>query len=255
MPCVPIASVTAGLRAISSTSSHSSSLWSRRSTNSSTRRLSITRCGTAAACALASTCSSASLARARSTISTARREASATSTAASVAREVMPTVTRRGIPTRSRTSIVPVSARRTSSASSDPGDDGQALAGQDREAVTRPPAQLLLYRFGANAGFEGRLVGALERIESGGTLRVLDALFVRLDPETEELTAIDVHGRGRGGFVEPLLNFRLDPDTRRRTTEQALASDAGATLSELAATLEPGTAIAAVVVEHSWAHA
>jgi len=121
--------------------------------------------------------------------------------------------------------------------------------------VTRPPAQLLLYRFGANAGFEGRLVGALERIESGGTLRVLDALFVRLDPETEELTAIDVHGRGRGGFVEPLLNFRLDPDTRRRATEQALASDAGATLSELAATLEPGTAIAAVLVEHSWAHA
>jgi hypothetical protein len=121
--------------------------------------------------------------------------------------------------------------------------------------VTRPRTQLLLYRFGADAGFEGRLVGALERIESGGTLRVLDALFVRLDPDTQELAAIDVHGHGRGGFVGPLLNFRMDPAARRRTTEKALASDAGATLSELAETLEPGTAIAAVLVEHSWARA
>ena len=119
--------------------------------------------------------------------------------------------------------------------------------------MSRPPTQMLVFRFGADAGFEGRLVGALERIENGGTLRVLDALFVRLDPETGELAAIDLRGHGRGGFVGPALNFRLDSGARRKATREALGSEAGETLQELAKVLEPGTAIAAVLVEHSWA--
>jgi hypothetical protein len=121
--------------------------------------------------------------------------------------------------------------------------------------VSRPHAQLLVYRFGTDAGFEGQLVGALERMENGGTLRVLDALFAQVEPETQELVAIDMRGKGRGGFVAPALNFRLDPAVRRRDTQKALDSEAGATLRELAKSLEPGTAVAAVLVEHSWAHA
>src|SRR4051794_39866203 len=35
-------------------------------------------------------------------------------------------------------------------------------------------AQLLIYGFEPGAEFEGRMVGAIERIESGGTLRILD---------------------------------------------------------------------------------
>jgi hypothetical protein len=42
------------------------------------------------------------------------------------------------------------------------------------QATTRH-AQLLVYGFGPGADFEGRLLGALEQIESGGTVRVLDA--------------------------------------------------------------------------------
>jgi hypothetical protein len=121
--------------------------------------------------------------------------------------------------------------------------------------VSPPRAQLLVYRFGTGAGFEGRLVGALERIESGGTLIVLDALFVQIEPETQELVAIDLRGKGRGGFVAPALNFRLDPGVRRRQTQKALDSEAGETLRELAKSLEPGAAVAAVLVEHTWAHA
>jgi hypothetical protein len=120
--------------------------------------------------------------------------------------------------------------------------------------MSQAPAQLLLYRFGEDAGFEGRLVGALERIESGGTLRVLDALFVSIEADTGELVAIDLRGSGGGGFVTPLLGFRLDPAARDRATERALASDAGDTLRELAKTLEPGSALAAVLVGHEWAH-
>jgi hypothetical protein len=124
--------------------------------------------------------------------------------------------------------------------------------------VPLPPAQLLVYRFGPDADFEGRLVGALERIESGGALRVLDVLFVRSDTETGELVAVGLRG-GAGGIVAPLLGFRLDPAERRRATERALSGQTTGVsdekLRELGKALEPGAAMAAVLVEHVWARA
>jgi hypothetical protein len=114
--------------------------------------------------------------------------------------------------------------------------------------------QLLVYRFAADARFEGRLVGALERMESGDTLRIVEALFVARDAETGELAAVDLRSRGAGSLVEPLIGFRLDEHARRRTTERALAAG-GDELRALGDALAPGTAIAAVLVEHRWAHA
>jgi hypothetical protein len=122
--------------------------------------------------------------------------------------------------------------------------------------MTGPPVQLLLYSFGADARFEGRMVGALERLESGGALRVLEALFVRNDPETGELTAVDLRSRGAGSMVLPLVGFRLDPAERDRATKRALdAEGLGGMLAELGAELAPGAALAAVLVEHTWARA
>jgi len=122
--------------------------------------------------------------------------------------------------------------------------------------MTAPPVQLLLYSFGADARFEGRLVGALERLESGGALRILEALFVRNDPETGELTAVDLRSRGAGSMVLPLVGFRLDPAERGRATEHALdAEGLSGMLRELGAELAPGAAMAAVLVEHTWARA
>ncbi|HEU0024843.1 MAG TPA: hypothetical protein VFQ12_09445 [Thermoleophilaceae bacterium] len=123
--------------------------------------------------------------------------------------------------------------------------------------VTLPPAQLLVYRFGPDASFEGRLVGALERIESGGALRVLDVLFVQREAETGELVAVGLHGDA-GGIVGPLLDFRLDPAKRRRATERTLddASDVpAAVVRGLGKRLEPGAAMVAVLVDHAWARA
>jgi hypothetical protein len=76
--------------------------------------------------------------------------------------------------------------------------------------VTLPSAQLLAFRFSPGAAFEGQLVGALERLESGGALRVLDVLFVAADEATGELVAINLQG-GTGGLTAKLLDFRLDP--------------------------------------------
>jgi hypothetical protein len=114
--------------------------------------------------------------------------------------------------------------------------------------------QLLLYGFGPDADFEGRLVGALERLESGGALRILDVLFVRRDAESGDIDAIDLHGDGAGGVVAPLLGFRLDEAERRRATERTLRANADV-VRELGATLGPGAALAAVLVDHVWSGA
>src|SRR4051812_30216328 len=67
------------------------------------------------------------------------------------------------------------SVRRTAMTASP--DSGEARPWRGRHALAvrdqAPTSQLLVYRFGPDAEFEGRLVGALERIESGGAMRVL----------------------------------------------------------------------------------
>jgi hypothetical protein len=125
--------------------------------------------------------------------------------------------------------------------------------------VSLQTAQLLVYRFGPDANFEGRLVGALERIEAGAAVKIVDALFVARDPENGELVAIDLPSNSAGGIVAPLLRFRLEPGVRRRATERALAPHGSGvpaeTLLQLADTLEPGEALFAVLLEHAWAGA
>ena len=122
-----------------------------------------------------------------------------------------------------------------------------------------PSAQLLAYGFGPGADFEGQLLGALERIESGGALRILEALFVTTDAESGELVAIDLQGEGAGGIVAPLLSFRLEPAARRRATERALSPGgsglSGESLRELGRALDPGASVVAVLVEHRWTRA
>jgi hypothetical protein len=117
------------------------------------------------------------------------------------------------------------------------------------------PRQLLVYGFAGDARFEGRLIGALERMESGGTLRVVEALFISRDAETGELAALDLRSRGAGSLVAPVIGFRLDPRERHRATERALDGEGSEMLTALGAVLAPGAAIAAVLVEHTWARA
>ena len=119
-------------------------------------------------------------------------------------------------------------------------------------AIATEPAQLLVYRFAAGAAFEGRFVGALERLEAGGALRVLDVLFVASDATTGQIVASEHRGGSAAGFAGPLVALRLDPSARERETRRALARPDGLA-HELAATLEPGEAIAAVLIGHAWA--
>jgi hypothetical protein len=121
--------------------------------------------------------------------------------------------------------------------------------------VSTPFRQLLAYRFGSDSRFEGQLVGALERIESGGAMRVLDVLFIARAPESGELVALSLSAGAAGGTIGRLLDFRLDPAERTAETRRALEGAAGETVEALGAMLEQGSAIAAVIVEHAWADA
>jgi hypothetical protein len=88
---------------------------------------------------------------------------------------------------------------------------------------------------------------------------MLDALFVANDPDTGELVALDLRGAGAGGFVAPLLDFRLNPASRRAATERTFQSGGSGEWAELlralGAELEPGGALFALLVEHRWARA
>ena len=116
-----------------------------------------------------------------------------------------------------------------------------------------PSRQLLTYRFGSDSRFEGQLVGALERIESGGAMRVLDALFVARAPETGDLSAVALSTDGSGGIIGQLLGFRLDERERQAATDRALTGANGEAVQALADRLAPGNAVAAVIVQHVWA--
>ncbi len=114
-----------------------------------------------------------------------------------------------------------------------------------------PTRQLLVYEFPPGSSYEGQLVGALERIESGGTLRILDAVFVGRDPESGEPIAVAMSG-GTAGMVSRLITFRLEPQDRAKTTRQAMQGPAGPLINSLAEGLEPGAAVLAVLLEHAW---
>lgn len=112
-------------------------------------------------------------------------------------------------------------------------------------------AQLCAYRFEPGAVFEGGLVGAVERMQLAPGTELLDALFVGRGAAGGDFDAVDLAVGGRGGTFASLLDFRLEPRRRRAITERTLAEHAGgiprAEIEALAAALEPGGALLAVL--------
>ena len=112
-------------------------------------------------------------------------------------------------------------------------------------------AHLRVYRFDPGAVFEGGLLAALERMELGQDWKLLDGLFVIRDATSGEFEAVDLGTSGAHASLASLLDFRLDPGRRRVLTERTLAEHAGGVprplIEAIAATLEPGAAIFAVL--------
>jgi len=110
---------------------------------------------------------------------------------------------------------------------------------------------LRIYRFDPGAVFEGGLLAAIERIELGHDQKLLDALFVRRDPTSGAVEAVDLSIGGAGATFASLLDFRLDAGRRRALTERTLREHRDGVprrlIEAIAATLEAGAAILAVL--------
>lgn len=119
--------------------------------------------------------------------------------------------------------------------------------------MSPPPSahRLRAYRFPAGADFGGQLAGALERLLLVGGGDLHDALFVIRDTGAGEPMAIDLRTASAGGTLASMLDFRLDERRRRAVTNATLAPGAGRVdrdaVEEIAAALEPGGALLAVV--------
>jgi hypothetical protein len=112
-------------------------------------------------------------------------------------------------------------------------------------------AQLRIYRFEPGAVFEGGLVGAVERMQLEGGVSLLDALFVWHDESSGGFAAVDLASGRAGGTFASMLDFRLDAARRQAITERTLAEHRDGVprdlIEEIAATLEAGAAIFAVL--------
>lgn len=108
-----------------------------------------------------------------------------------------------------------------------------------------------VYRFDPGAVFEGGLLAALERMQLGQDWKLLDVLFLIRDATSGEFEAVDRATGGGDATLASLLDFRLDPGRRRAVTERTLAEHPGGVprplIEAIAATLEPGAAIFAVL--------
>ncbi len=112
-------------------------------------------------------------------------------------------------------------------------------------------ARLCVYRFDSGAAFDGRLVGALERMELEDDTALLDALFVTHDVTSGAVVAIDRKTAAADGTFASLLDFRLDPGRRLAISRRMLAAHPHGALprmiEEIAATLDGGAAILVVL--------
>ena len=113
------------------------------------------------------------------------------------------------------------------------------------------PLQVIVFSFSLGADFEGRILAEVDRLRGRGVLRVLDMLFVAKGPDgtVERLTIGD--DEDFGSLLAGIL-----PDANgaagRAADDGSVAFDAGSARF-LAESLEPGTALAYLLIEHNWA--
>lgn len=109
------------------------------------------------------------------------------------------------------------------------------------------PVQLMAFGYGSQLGAEEKIMDELDALQGRGLLRLLDFLFVQ-KTDAGDLVMLDVgddedYGTILAGF------FPWDEDGVSPASPEVDPDE----LAELAAELEPGTAMALVLVEHLWA--
>jgi DNA-binding NarL/FixJ family response regulator len=118
------------------------------------------------------------------------------------------------------------------------------------------PLQLIALTFRLDADAESRLLARVDRIEGRGVLRVLDMVFLAKgqDGTVEELEVGD--NEDFGSLLASISPFGSENGGRPSAGNGAASESAGsgmAAVRALANSLEPGNAVAFLLVEHLWA--
>src|SRR5258706_1651561 len=125
------------------------------------------------------------------------------------------------------------------------------ITGRNKEATMTAPLQMIALSFSRDAGSEDRILAEVDRLRGRGVLRLLDMLFVAKsqDGAIERLAIGDDEDFGSLlAAVVPVANG--GPAAPAPTGGPAFdPADALA----LADSLQPGTALAFLLVEHHWA--
>jgi len=111
------------------------------------------------------------------------------------------------------------------------------------------PVQLMAFGYGAELGAEGKIMAELDALQGRGVLRLLDFLFVQKTPDGD-LIMLDVGDDDDYGTILSGFFPWDDEDGTPAPDEPGVDPDE---LAELADSLEPGHAMALVLVEHLWA--
>ncbi|HJY68096.1 MAG TPA: hypothetical protein VJ254_15325, partial [Streptosporangiaceae bacterium] len=114
------------------------------------------------------------------------------------------------------------------------------------------PLQVIALSFSRDAGSEDRILAEVDRLRGRGVLRLLDMLFVAKsqDGTIERLTIGD--DEDFGSLLAAVVPF-TDGGPAVPVPADGLAAFDPADARALAYSLEPGTALAFLLVEHYWA--
>jgi DNA-binding NarL/FixJ family response regulator len=118
------------------------------------------------------------------------------------------------------------------------------------------PLQVIALTFRLGVDAESRLLAEVDRIEGRGVLRVLDMVFLAKGQEgtVEGLEVGD--GEDFGSLLAGISPFGTEDGGRLAAGDAAAGGSAGsgvAAVQALADSLEPGSAVALLLVEHLWA--
>jgi uncharacterized membrane protein len=112
------------------------------------------------------------------------------------------------------------------------------------------PVQLMSVGFEPGGNFEGRIADELARLESAGTIRLLDLLFVARDTDSDELVILEHQEETMGAVAGALLGIQLNGEQAEGEHSFGMSE---AEIREMGAALPPGGAAGLMLIEHVWA--
>jgi DNA-binding CsgD family transcriptional regulator len=115
------------------------------------------------------------------------------------------------------------------------------------------PLQLIALTFRLEADAESRLLAEVDRIRGRGVLRVLDMVLVAKgrDGTVEALEVGD--GEDFGSLLAGIAPFGAENGGRQAAGDGVAGEPAGSGVDALVNSVEPGNAVAFLLVEHLWA--